>query len=260
MQLNFKAFGAEDTPALLILHGLFGMLDNWQTLGRKLAEHYRVFLIDQRNHGKSPHSLEFDYYLMADDLLEFMDEHDIDKAHIIGHSMGGKTVMQFAVDNPERVQKLVVVDISPVDYPSGHEDIFKALFSINMDELTSRKQADEALKPLVEELGVRQFLLKNLARKKEGGYQWKFNLQAIHFNYSQITANSLTDFDVFEGETLFVKGENSPRYIEVETVAEAILPHFPKAKIEVVKGAGHWVHAEQPKAFFEVVSRFLKSF
>ncbi|MEZ4885279.1 MAG: alpha/beta fold hydrolase [Chitinophagales bacterium] len=257
MKLHFKSFGDDNAPPLLILHGLFGMLDNWQTLGRKFAETYRVYLIDQRNHGKSPHSLEFDYYLMADDLLEFMDEHDIEKAHLIGHSMGGKTVMQFAVENPNRVNKLVVVDISPEDYPAGHDDIFKALFDVNIDLLQSRSEADEALKSLVEEKGVRQFLLKNLTRNKSGGYQWKFNLQAIHFNYANILANSLTDFDVFEGDTLFVKGGKSERYMQAGKADELIVAHFPKAKIEVVEDAGHWVHAEQPDAFFEVVSVFL---
>ncbi|MFK7903926.1 MAG: alpha/beta fold hydrolase [Chitinophagales bacterium] len=258
MQLNFKSLGAEDAPVIIILHGLFGMLDNWQTLGRKFAEDYRVYLVDQRNHGKSPHSLEFDYFLMAEDLLELMDEEGIEKAHIVGHSMGGKTVMQFAVENPSRIEKLVVVDIAPVDYPAGHEDIFKALFQINIDELKSRKEAHEVLQPMIEEEGVRQFLLKNLARKKPSGFEWKFNLQAIHFNYTNILLNSLTDFDVFEGDALFVKGGNSPRYIEVKTMGEVISSHFPKAKIEVVENSGHWVHAEQPKVFFEVVSGFLR--
>lgn len=257
MKLNFKSFGEENAPPLLILHGLFGMLDNWQTLGRKFAEKYHVFLIDQRNHGKSPHSLEFDYYLMAEDLAEFMDEHQLETAHLIGHSMGGKTVMQFAVDHPNRVEKLVVVDIVPENYPAGHEDIFKALFEVNIDALQSRSEANDTLIPLVEEEGVRQFLLKNLARNKSGGYRWKFNLQAIHFNYSNIIANSLTDFDVFEGETLFVKGGKSERYIQAEKADELIATHFPNAKIEVVEDAGHWVHAEQPQAFFEVVSGFL---
>ena len=259
MQLNYKTFGSEDAQPLIILHGLFGMLDNWQTLGRKFAEEYRVFLIDQRNHGKSPHSLELDYYLMSEDLAEFMDEHELEEAHIIGHSMGGKTVMQFAMDYPNRVGKLVVVDIAPVAYEAGHEEIFEALFSVSIDELENRQEADKALEKWIQEIGVRQFLLKNLARRKEGGYQWKFNLQAIHFSYENLIANSLTDFDVFEGTTLFVKGEHSPRYIELAEVEATILPHFPNAQIEVVKDAGHWVHAEQPKAFFEVVSGFLGS-
>lgn len=257
MQLNYKTFGSEDAQPLIILHGLFGMLDNWQTLGRKFAEQYRVFLIDQRNHGKSPHSLELDYYLMSEDLAEFMDAHELEEAHIIGHSMGGKTVMQFAMDYPNRVNKLVVVDIAPVVYEAGHEEIFEALFSVNIDELENRKEADKALEKWVPELGVRHFLLKNLARKKEGGYQWKFNLQAIHFNYENLIANSLTDFDVFEGATFFVKGANSARYIELAEVNTAILPHFPNAQIKVVENAGHWVHAEQPIVFFEVVSGFL---
>ncbi len=258
MQLNFKAFGNESTPPLIILHGLFGMLDNWQTLGRKFAEKYQVFLIDQRNHGKSPHSLEFDYYLMSEDLAEFMEHQSIEAAHLIGHSMGGKTAMQFAMDSPSHIEKLVVVDIAPLDYAAGHEAVFEALFSVKIDELTSRKEADKALKSLVEEEGVRQFLLKNLTRKIGGGYQWKLNLQAIHFNYEQLLTNSLTNFDVFGGKALFVKGGDSPKYIELPKTKEIILQHFPQARIETVENSGHWVHSEQPKAFFEMVSRFLE--
>ena len=168
MQLNYKVFGEGDP--IVILHGLFGSLDNWQTIAKRLADQFRVYIIDQRNHGKSPHSDTISYSVMAQDLKGFMETHGLNQSHVIGHSMGGKTALQFAVDFPAMVNKLVVVDISPRSYEGGHEMIFEALLGMEPADLRSRGEADEVLSKSIKEFGVRQFLLKNLARRKEGGF------------------------------------------------------------------------------------------
>lgn len=251
MELNYKQFGQGEP--IIILHGLFGMLDNWQTVAKKLAEHYTVFIIDQRNHGKSPHDPELDYPTMAEDLKCFMEENWIYKAHLIGHSMGGKTVMQFALEYPDMVDKLVVVDIAPKKYTGGHQTIFDALFSLDLDTLEGRSDAETQLGKKIAEAGVRQFLLKNLSRKKEGGYAWKMNLSAIFEHYEDI-------LDTIEGEsadmeTLFIKGGKS-KYIQDED-RDTITDLFPNSTIQTVDNAGHWVHAEQPEILMDMVLEFL---
>jgi len=253
MVLNFKKYGSGHP--LIILHGMFGMLDNWHSLARKFAEHFEVYLVDQRNHGKSPHSDEMDYYVMANDLGEFMKQNDIDSAFIIGHSMGGKTAMQFAVENNHKVDKLIVVDISPKKYEPGHQEIFDALFSVNLEEIESRKEAEAKIAETIEEPGVRQFLLKNLDRKGKK-YQWKANLNIIHKNYLDIIGNSLGPYDEFGGPTMFIKGGNSDRYIDIDDWGE-IVGHFPKALLETVEDAGHCVHAEKPEELYVLVLGFL---
>lgn len=252
MNLNFKEFGQGDP--IIILHGLFGMLDNWQTLAKQFAENYSVYILDQRNHGKSPHAEQFDYPTLATDLQEFMEQNWIYKAHLIGHSMGGKTVMQFAVDYPDLVDKLVVVDAAPVKYEGNHYDIFDALLSLDLSKNESRSEIDEALSAKIPEFGVRQFLLKNLKRQKEG-YQFKMNLEAIYKNYDNILAG-IESGDSFDGDTLFIRGGKS-NYV-LENHHQAIFDLFPNAKIETVEGAGHWVHADKPKELLELVLNFLE--
>jgi len=253
MELKFKSFGQGDP--VIILHGLFGTLDNWQTVARQLAEEYSVYIVDQRNHGRSPHADEINYSLMAEDLAEFMESQWIYKAHIIGHSMGGKTAMQFAFDHSDMVEKLIVVDIAPKQYTAHHQLIFEALFSLDLETLESRKQADEILEQKVENFGVRQFLLKNLTRTKEGKYTWKMNLPVIHKHYEDILDNVQIN-SLFEEPTLFIKGAKS-NYIQ-EVDESVIFSHFAKAKIETVQNAGHWVHAEQPQKLLDLVTNFLK--
>lgn len=256
MKLHYKKIG-DSGPNLIILHGLFGMLDNWQSLARQFAQHFQVYLIDQRNHGRSPHSPDMDYFLLADDLLAFMETHELTKAHLIGHSMGGKVAMQFAVEQADYVDKLVVVDIAPKSYASGHGDIFASLYKLDIKNIHSRKQAENELSQQLEEPAVVQFLLKNLKRQKDGAYVWKFNLAAIHQNYPYIIANSLSPYDSFDGATLFVKGGRSPRYIDLAEDAPLIEHQFPNSQIITIQNTGHWVHAEQPAAFLEVVKKFL---
>lgn len=253
LELNYKKLG--NGPPLLVLHGLFGMLDNWQTLAKEFAKDYEVWLIDQRNHGKSPHTADFDYYLLAEDIANLIEKESI-QPYILGHSMGGKTAMQLSMDYPSLIKKLIVVDIAPKNYPPGHDDIFKAFFSIDLETLENRKEADEILAKTISEWGVRQFLLKNLT-KKEGKYRWKANVQAIFENYDQIIANSVGPFQQFDNPTLFIKGGKSPRYIEYDDWPE-VLNYFPDARLETVEGAGHWVHAEKPKELLDLVLNFLK--
>jgi len=202
MELNYKSFG--QGPPLLILHGLFGTLDNWQTLGKRWAENFTVFLVDQRNHGRSPHLPEHNYPVMAEDLKAFMEANWMYEAHIMGHSMGGKTAMQFALNYPDMVDKLIVVDIAPKPYVGGHEAIVEALNALPLAKIESRSQADAFLAERIADFGVRQFLLKKAP----------------------------TDLTLLQAS-------------------------FPNAQLSTIDNAGHWVHAEQPTALFELVDAFL---
>ncbi|NRA47716.1 MAG: alpha/beta fold hydrolase [Phaeodactylibacter sp.] len=253
LELNYKTFGQGDP--LIILHGLFGTLDNWQTLGKKLAEQYTVYLIDQRNHGRSPHDDEHTYAAMAEDLHYFMESHWMFKAHIIGHSMGGKTAMAFAHAYPDMVDKLVVVDIAPKAYQGGHELIFKALQSLDLDTIGSRSEAEAVLKAQIHNLGIRQFLLKNLSRDKSGGYRWKMNLSALWAHYADILAVHEGVQLPYESEVLFVRGGKSD-YIQDEDTA-ALELFFPHYKLQTIENAGHWVHAEAPAELQRVMETFL---
>ncbi len=170
MKLHYKEYGAG--KPLIILHGFLGSLDNWHTLATRFGEHFRVFSIDQRNHGKSPHSDAHSMALMVADLHEFIAEHQLQRVSIIGHSMGGKVAMQFALAYPHLVENLAVADMAPRQYEPGHEMVFKALFAVNLQQLTSRKDAEAAMLPYLPDMGTRQFLLKNLERKEDGSYQW----------------------------------------------------------------------------------------
>ncbi len=252
MQLNFKDFGQGDP--IIILHGLFGTLDNWQTVAKQLAENHSVYILDQRNHGRSPHTDIHDYPSMAEDLRAFMESHWIYKAHIIGHSMGGKTAMQFAVDFPDMVDKLVVVDIAPKAYPGNHHEIFDALLSLDLKNIDGRKGADEHLAKTIDDPGVRLFLMKNLTRNKEGGYRLKMNLPVLHTHYGEILA-AVKSNAPYEGETLFIRGEQSKHIVDGDE--QLINEMFPQAKMETVKNAGHWVHADAPDVLLELVRRFI---
>lgn len=253
MDLNYKVFG--EGKNLIVLHGLFGSLDNWVTLGKKWAENYRVWLVDQRNHGKSPHSDDFSYQLMASDLHHFIQQHEIIDPIILGHSMGGKTAMEYALLHSDDLHKLIVVDIAPVSYEVHHHKILEALHSFDPNQLKSRNEADELMKKLVSNFGERQFLLKNLERKSEGGYQWKFNLEVLSKNIVPISEWNIREGQ-FNKATLFIKGELS-KYILPE-YGLAINEKFPNYQLKEIKGAGHWVHAEMPELFFELVSQFMK--
>jgi pimeloyl-ACP methyl ester carboxylesterase len=191
---------------------------------------------------------------MAEDLKNFMEKEGLEEASIMGHSMGGKTAMTIASQYPEKVTKLIVVDIAPKPYEPGHEQIFKALRALPINEIESRQEAREFLSDYIDEQGIRLFLLKNLSRKKEGGYRWKMNLEGIYNNYSNILS-SLPEDAKFEGSTLFINGKRS-HYIQKDD-KDLIRKHFPKAQLLTLKNAGHWVHVDQADALREAVVRFL---
>ena len=252
MQLNFKKLGSGD--ALIILHGFMGSLDNWQSLANEFAKSFEVYLIDARNHGKSPHTATHSIAEMVEDLFVFMQQQHISKAHIIGHSMGGKVAMQFAVNYPNSVNKLIVADIAAKKYGRGHDDVFEALYAIDLTKIQTRKQAEEAMLPHVSEFGTRQFLLKNLERLENGTYQWKMNLDVLHRDYEEITQEVKNNKPITI-PVLFLKGELS-RYIKHEDW-EQIQSIFPKAELMEISKAGHWLHADNPKEFYEKVMVFL---
>ncbi len=258
MQLNFKIYG-EGFP-VVILHGLLGSLDNWQTMAKKLSEQgFAVYAIDQRNHGRSPQSLAFSYQLMVSDLKEFFIQQKISKAHIIGHSMGGKTAMQFALQNSDMVAKLIVVDIMPSAYNDKHSDVFKALFKADAGYAKSRQQIEAVLRnELQNDESVVQFLMKGLTRGEIGSsdtFVWRFNLPVLHSNYSEIS-KEINGGKAFMGDTLFIKGEKS-NYINADNFSVAN-EWFPNNQLTEIKNAGHWVHAEQPTEFLKSVTDFLR--
>jgi len=252
-QLNYKHYG-EGQP-VIILHGLLGMLDNWHSFAKKLSEHYSVYTVDQRNHGKSFHSEDFTYPLLANDLKNFIVEHDLAEPHLIGHSMGGKTVMQFLANYPGLAGKSVVVDISPASFGGGHELIFNSLLNIDVENLEKRKDAQDYLLEQLGQLGTVFFLLKNLGRKKEGGFEWKANIKGLFDNYEKIKAEIIT-VKTLEDEVLFIKGELS-KYIQDSDLID-IKNMFLNSKVESIEGAGHWVHADKPNELLELVLKFLK--
>ena len=251
MKLFYRQSG-QGSP-LIILHGLFGSSDNWYTLAKVFAESFTVYLVDQRNHGQSPHSAEFDYKLLTEDLEEFIREHAIQKPVILGHSMGGKAAMNFAVKYPEQLSKLIVVDIVPKAYPIHHDAILDGLKAIPLAGLASRNEADKTLSEYVPEPAVRQFLLKNLSRKNEGGFEWKINLEAIDRNIEQMGAGMIFS-GKYDGPSLFVKGKKSNYYREGD---EALIKTiFPKAEFAALD-TGHWVQAESPDEFSKLVLNYL---
>lgn len=256
MILHHRILGDEHPTAssIVILHGIFGTSDNWQTFGKALAERHRVVLVDQRNHGQSPHSTEFNYPAMADDLKTLIEEQQLTRPMVLGHSMGGKTAMFFAVQYPELLSKLIVVDMAPRAYPVHHQTILDAFAAVKINQIQSRQEAEDQMKPLVSERGVRQFLLKNLQRT-DNGFSWKLNLPVIRDNIEAVGA-AVPDDSPVENLALFVRGANSD-YIKPED--EALVKRiFPNAQVATVKGAGHWVHAEQPDALLKVVTSFLE--
>lgn len=252
MKLFFREYG-EGSP-LVILHGLLGSSDNWLTQAKLLSPHYKLFVIDQRNHGQSPHDDAFNYGSMVDDLLEFLDDHGLSDPVLIGHSMGGKTVMNFALLHPERVSKLVVVDIAPRAYDLEHYALVNAMSELPLPELKSRQDADAALAPKVPEPDVRQFLLKNLQRTAEGGFSWKVNLPVIREKLQNIGVDLLSDGS-FDKPTLFVRGARS-KYIR-DTDWSNIKVRFPAAALQTID-TGHWVQAEKPQEFVTLLTHWLE--
>jgi esterase len=254
MQLFHQHYG-EGHP-LIILHGLFGMSDNWVSHARRLADDFSVYAIDQRNHGRSGRHQVFNYTAMADDLLEFMETYNIDSAHMIGHSMGGKTVMQFALEYPARVDKLIVADISADEYNHRHDILIETMLSVDLSRYSSRAEVEKELEKTIPDMAVRLFLLKNLYWKDRTSLGWKANLEVILENLPEIF-RAIDSPVPFAKPTLFIRGSNSP-YIQQKHIPR-IKNLFPHSFIETIEGASHWLHAEKPDEFYQLTLNFLKS-
>lgn len=254
MQLHFKESG--QGRAVILLHGLFGSSDNWHPIALRLAESFHVFAVDQRNHGQSPHSDEMNYPLMAEDLNEFMAAQGLEAAMVMGHSMGGKSAMQFALQYPDRVEKLVVADMAPRAYLPAHGKIFAALLALDLKSFSTRQQIEDALAPEIPDLMLRRFLLKNLGRNTGGGFFWKINLRGLEKNELKLCA-PVSGPAPFEKPTLFIRGGKS-NYVNPEDES-LIRKLFPQAAIQTVSEAGHWVHADAPEAFLRLALAFFQA-
>ena len=241
---------------LLILHGFLGMSDNWKTLGMQYAtEGFQVHMLDLRNHGRSFHASEFSYEVMVQDVLEYCFANNLENSSIIGHSMGGKIAMLFAVTYPEKVNKLIVADIGPKYYKPHHQDILAGLNAVDFSIKPDRTQVDEILKPYIPDFGTRQFLMKSLYWQEPGQLAFRFNLEVFNSKIEEI-GKALPSNAVFNNPTLFIRGGNS-NYIKDEDF-ESIKHHFPKALFDTIPNVGHWLHAENPISFYEKTSAFLK--
>ncbi|MFA6259863.1 MAG: alpha/beta fold hydrolase [Bacteroidia bacterium] len=255
LQLHFKRYGETGTP-LLILHGFLGSLDNWHTLATALGEAgFVVFAIDQRNHGKSPHTREHSLQLMADDVKDFCQQQQLNSVILLGHSMGGKVAMRFALDHPEKVARLIVADIAPRAYkPGAHDEVFKAIFNVQLDKIATRKEAEEQMKAWLGDFGTRQFILKSLERT-ESGFKWKFNIETLYREYNQAILAVENDTPV-NVPALFIRGALS-LYVREEDKS-GIIQLFPQAQFETIENAGHWLHADQPALFLAKILGFVK--
>ncbi|WP_299255946.1 alpha/beta fold hydrolase [uncultured Aquimarina sp.] len=255
MRLHANVFG-EGRP-FLILHGFLGMGDNWKTLAKKISEYgYQIHLIDQRNHGRSPHNDQFSYKLLASDLLEYCNSNNLKDIILLGHSMGGKTAMFFAVNHPELLEKLIIADIGPKYYPLHHQDILDGLSSLDFDVLKTRGEVDKALSVYVQDTGVRMFLMKNLFWKEKSELGLRMNLDGLIQNSSEIGVEFPED-SVYKGETLFLKGAKSNYILNEDEVR--IKKQFSQSRINEISNAGHWLHAENPAEFLASVLEFIKN-
>ncbi|PSU90125.1 alpha/beta hydrolase [Photobacterium kishitanii] len=253
MNLHFRAEGKGKT--IVLIHGLFGSADNLGLLARELKQHYQVISIDLRNHGLSPHSDQFSYSDLAQDILDTLDHLAINQFDMVGHSMGGKVAMTLSTLASQRINHLIVIDMAPVAYRAHrHQNVFNGLREVNRHPITKRSEAEQYLVKYVEDAGVRQFLLKSLA-KTDTGYQWRFNVEGLIANYTTIM-DWQPAAQPFTGKTLFIKGQLSD-YIEPQHRSE-IMAQFPNAKAHVVANTGHWLHAEKPKTVNRIIHQFLE--
>lgn len=251
MELYHRHMG-EGKP-LVILHGLFGSGDNWQTLGRRYADHFSVYLVDQRNHGRSPHTESHSYQEMTDDLLAFLEAHKLDKVHLMGHSMGGKTAMLFASDHSAMVERLVVADMAPKPYKVHHRELVDQLLGADLSALTERSEVEAHLEKGIPDAATRQFFLKNLYWKSKGELAWRFNLKTLSDNLVEISAEA--GQQICLNDTLFIRGGKS-NYIQDSDV-QWIDHYFPNHRLHTIANAGHWLHAEAPDEFYDVTLEFL---
>ena len=253
MKLHSKIYGDKGQD-LIVIHGLFGMGDNWNSLGKQFSKYCKVHLIDLRNHGRSPHSADFNYEVMCEDILEYMEDNDISNPIILGHSLGGKLAMKFAFTHPDKIEKLIVADISPRKYNTDfHQNLLRTLYKLPLEDFDKREKIDEVLSSIYEDKGMRLFLLKNLYRNENKEFSWRFNIEVLLEKVSNIQ-----EADFIEGvcsiPTHFLRGGNSDY---ISSADELIInKHFSDFSIATIDGAGHWLHAEKPEQFYNEVMGF----
>lgn len=252
VDLHYRKIG--QGPPILILHGLFGSSDNWLSVAKELQHSYTLYLLDAANHGQSPHTSTFNYTDMVEDVKLFIEKNNLVGAPSIGHSMGGKTIMRLAATYPDIVGKLIVVDISPRFYLRHHDTILEALSAVPIDTLSGRTEADSIVSKYIEDIGVRQFLLKNLYRTEAGRFQWRINLPVIRDQIENV-GEALPEGSSITLPTLFIRGALSG-YIEAKDES-IIANHFTNYSIQTVEGASHWVHAEKPQEVVRLIETFL---
>ena len=252
MKLYSKIYGDKGQD-LIVIHGLFGMSDNWNTLGRKFAKFCKVHLIDLRNHGRSPHSKDFDYDVMCEDVLEYIIDNNLRNPIILGHSLGGKVGMKFAFEHSNKLDKLIVADIAPRKYNVDfHQNLLQKLYKLDLKDFVKRNDVEDVLSLFIEDVGIRLFLLKNLYRNENKDFAWRFNLEALLEKVINIQDDSFIN-GICNVSTYFIRGENSDY---INSADELIInSHFSNSSIITISGAGHWLHAEQPERFYNEVVR-----
>ncbi len=255
MKLFFREFG-EGQP-VIILHGLFGQSDNWVTVGRRIADQFHVYVPDQRNHGQSPHTSVHSFPAMADDLAEFIEEHHIENPILIGHSMGGKVAMTYALENPGLVKKLVVIDISPRKYPERitHTQVISEMMGIDLESIATRTEVEKILDLRISDSRIKMFILKNLYYKIHGKLAWRLNLEAINQSMD-LLFDGISSENQYTGPTLFIRGGKSDYVLDSDF--PLIKSMFPEALIKTISGASHWVHADAPEELCLLLSSFLE--
>ena len=252
-KLNFKVQGTGNP--LLILHGLFGSLDNWQGIAKSLSTDFKVYTIDLRNHGRSPHFPSHQYAEIAEDIRQFLIDEGEQKVSLLGHSMGGKAAMHFALHFRESINRLVVADIGVKKYSGGHDSILSALQTFEVEKIESRAAAEAQMAAKIKDVGTIQFILKNLVRKTDGnGFEWKMNLPVLLKSYEKIVGETIATATFVE-PTLFLRGSRSDYILENDI--PGILKLFPKAQIKTIPNAGHWLHADQPQLLKDELLKFL---
>ncbi|MBN2637716.1 MAG: alpha/beta fold hydrolase [Bacteroidales bacterium] len=257
MELFFRKYGDPGSYPLIILHGLFGLSDNWVTYARRIAmEGFEVYVIDQRNHGQSPHSPVFNYLTLTSDLTDFIEDHEIKNPILLGHSMGGKVAMRYTLENPDLVKRLIVVDIGIKAYPprQQHIEIIKAMRQINLANAKSRHDVEHQLEPLIPQIRIRQFVLKNIYRDENNNFRWRLNVEGIEPNLNDMMDS--IDFDqTYDRPTLFIRGGASDYILPLDY--GDLRKNFPHAEIITIEGASHWVHVEAWERFYQITFGFM---
>jgi pimeloyl-ACP methyl ester carboxylesterase len=254
IELAFREYG-KGAKTVVILHGLLGSSQSWQRAAKTLGGKYRVFALDQRNHGESPHTPEHSFAALRDDIEGFFEQHDLDQAYLLGHSMGGMAAMEFAFHYPERLQGLIIEDIAPRPYHSSSAGILEALAALPIERFTTRRQVEAELAQSISSPITRQFVLTNLVRKDDNSFGWRVNLPALQAFQAEMAAYEALPQARFEGETLFLGGANSDYHLDHDY--PLMLSHFPNSRLIMIPNAGHWIHFEAGEAFLEAVMRFV---